>query len=115
MIDANDGEERYSHDAGAAISAAAAWSPDGTHLAFVRGTFLGASEIVLADADGGATTLLGELEGTSVSPPLVWSRDGLDLLVAGFGVEDGELWLFSREGTDPVKLMSGVATLVGWR
>jgi len=53
------------------------WAPDGKHLAFIS-TRDGASQVYVADADGGHVRQVTKVEG-GVQPPLVFSPDGSTL------------------------------------
>ena len=59
----------------------AAWSPDGMHIAAAR-IDLGASSLVLMDADGSAPVTLWDAEAGVILGELSWSPDGNHLVAA---------------------------------
>jgi Tol biopolymer transport system component len=73
-----------------------AWSPDGTKIAFSRGTqrYAGSSDIYVASADGLAVTKLTNLAGNEVHP--TWSPDGSRITF----LNDYGLWVMNADGSD---------------
>jgi Tol biopolymer transport system component len=116
VLDADSGDELFVIDAGSAVTAAPRWSPDGDRLAFMRSDGFDLSTTVMSvAADGGDPIELGDLGLLSASGPLAWSPDGSHLAVAGSGMTvAGEVWLVPAVGGDPVRLMTGATTILGW-
>jgi DNA-binding CsgD family transcriptional regulator len=72
-----------------------AWSPDGTKIAFTRGTsrYVGSSDIYVAGADGSAVTRLTNLSGNEIRP--TWSPDGSRIAF----LYDTSLWVMNADGS----------------
>src|SRR5262249_47224302 len=62
---------------------APAWSPDGSMLAFVKGSILGPSSIMVANADGSDPRTL--VKSDVYADNLSWSPDGSEIAFTGEG------------------------------
>jgi Tol biopolymer transport system component len=83
----------------------ASWAPDGRRLAYRRFAN-GQSEIAVADADSGSTTVVAS--GDSFGPP-VWSPDGTKLLYSRTGAATGSLDVVDLAAGTDSKLTSTAA------
>jgi Tol biopolymer transport system component len=100
-----------------------AWSPDGESIAFFRSSslFEEADEgkppgLWVMDADGANQRLVLALDILRASGPPVWSPDGEYLAYAFNLGEDGEVWVVSSAGGDPVNLskIPGTKSHISW-
>lgn len=74
-------------------------SPDGSQIAFVRGTVQDAEDIFVIPASGGTPTRVTS-DSTSIDG-LAWSSDGSDLLYAAERSGISGLWRVNAEGGSP--------------
>jgi WD40 repeat protein len=77
-----------------------AWSPDGTHIAFARGTGGGAFNIWVMNADGTGLTRL--TSGTRDERYPAWSPDGTTIAYRGYAAATGgsQIFLMSATGAN---------------
>ena len=97
---------RLTHDP--APDAVPVWSPDGSHLAFIRFAEDGSSRIHVMNADGTGDRLLTDRAGAMEISP-TWSPDGRQIAFAtvtgnGGAATDSELFLVGAEGGAPRQL-----------
>jgi CubicO group peptidase (beta-lactamase class C family) len=92
-------------------------SPDGSRVAFARGT-PSMSDLYLVGSDGGELTQLTDFEGTEHSP--TWSPDGARIAfiwghdeVNGFG-ETGALWVIDVDGSNRALLLAELVGYPAW-
>ncbi len=78
-----------------------AFSPDGSKLAFVRGSSADAQDLYLADADGGNPKRLTFDE--SAVRGIAWAANGADLVYAGARARGTRLWRIPVAGAAPTK------------
>jgi Tol biopolymer transport system component len=97
---------------------AAAWSPDGTTVAFSSGDAQKGIGLYLMQADGTDVRRLGEVSGTGWSfMQLAWSPDGKSIAAtAGLETPDphSDIWVFASDGTAekmPFGLLGGPSDL----
>lgn len=88
-------------DTGTAEQAQAAWSPDGTQLAFRYGPS-GDSEVAVVGADGSGLRLVTDTPGSSAyaSQP-AWTPDGRTILFRSNRAGSPDLWAVPAEGGAP--------------
>ena len=84
-----------------------AFSPDGSKLAFVRGSSADAQDLYLADADGGNPKRLTFDE--SAVRGIAWAANGADLVYAGARARGTRLWRIPVAGGSPHEVL-GVST-----
>ncbi len=65
-----------------AIRAAPAWSPDGSHIAFMRQTGSDRVELALVDPDSGQVRVLRDMGSADQTGRLSWSPDGNTVLLS---------------------------------
>ncbi len=94
-----------------------AFSPDGSRIAFTRGS-PSTSDVYLVGSDGAGETRLTELDGFENSP--TWSADGTRIAfvwghdaVNGFG-ETGALWAIDADGSNRVLLLDARVGYPAW-
>jgi len=89
-----------------------AWSPDGSKIAFTRGTFWGDHEIYVMNADGSGQTNLTNNPGALDSDP-TWSPDGSKIAFEGRGgVTNPEIFVMNADGSNQTRL-TFTADLIG--
>lgn len=97
-----------------------AWSPDGTRIAFSRGTSyqsanLGSSSIVVMDSSGGNEQVLAAETGINFRP--AWSPDGQRILyIHGSPTQAPfDVWVMNADGTDKHAVnTNGVTNPAAW-
>jgi Tol biopolymer transport system component len=82
----------------AAYEEAAAWSPDGERIAFVRNF----TELYVMNADGSGAKRLG---GAPHLAAAVWSPDGQNIAFFGFGNSYAALYVINADGTKQTPLI----------
>ena len=85
----------------------AAWSPDGTRIAFGRGELEEDRTIWVMNADGTEQTQITFSTGDPDSDDPSWSPDGLRLAVGYWNGEDVDIVVMNADGTAPVNLTTG--------
>lgn len=92
------------HSVGQVLATAAAWSPDGREIAYVRGR-----DLYRAKPDGSNSRKVASLPGTAFS--LRWSPDGSRFRFTVGNVVDRNgsfsIWEVSVDGTGPHPFLSG--------
>ncbi len=83
-----------------AYDAVPIWSPDGTQIAFSRGT-----DVYVMDADGSNQINLTNGAGTS-NVPQDWSPDGTRILFVSDRDGDDDLWIMHPDGSQPSQLLN---------
>ncbi len=87
----------------------AAWSPDGTRIAFRR-TEAGRTDIwsILADGSANAVRLTGNLPDGTVSERPAWSPSGDQIVFAASNARNGsDLWIMNADGSGLRRLANG--------
>jgi WD40-like Beta Propeller Repeat len=84
-----------------------AWSPDGTRIAFDRGSFQN-HDIYVMDADGSNVTQLTNDAADDADP--AWSPDGTRIVFETTRDGNRELYAMDADGSDPVRLTNDPAT-----
>lgn len=79
-------------------------SPDGSQIAFVRGTVRGVQDIFVVDASGGTPTQITE-DSTEIDG-ISWSADGSDILYSAERDDVFGLWRVSPDGGEPTLIRS---------
>jgi len=81
-----------------------AWSPDGSKIAFARGTFGGDLEIYVMNPDGSGQTNLTNNPGALDWDP-TWSPDGTKVAFEGrAGVTNPEIFVMNADGSNKTRL-----------
>ena len=89
-----------------------AWSPDGSRIAFARGTFGGDLEIYVMNPDGSGQTNLTNNPGALDWDP-TWSPDGTKIAFEGRGgVTNPEIFVMNADGSNQTRL-TFTADLIG--
>lgn len=94
-----------------------AWSPDGTHIAFVSERD-GNREVYVCDADGSAQANLSKNAAMDIHPS--WSRDGKRMLFSSnrgnASPDDYDIWQMNADGSDPKQITRGpeIDTYASW-
>lgn len=82
-------------------------SPDGSQIAFARGTVQGVEDIFVVPASGGTPTQVTN-DSTAIDG-IAWSADGSDLLYAAERAGVSGLWRVNADGGDPTLIRSASA------
>jgi TolB protein len=101
--DAPDVLHRVTDHGGAELSAA--FSPDGSRVAFIS-TADGNAELYVMDADGSNARRVTATPGTEGAP--AWTPDGNQLVYEVRSRNDIDLWVVSADGTEARALTAGV-------
>jgi Tol biopolymer transport system component len=101
MLGELEGQVRFLTD-NAASDQYAAWSPDGTRIAFSSDRSNFDSEIYTMDADGGNVTRLTTSAGEDWQPS--WSPDGKQIVFASVRTGDWEIYTMDADGGNVTRL-----------
>jgi Tol biopolymer transport system component len=120
-VDVVTGDVAPLYDGGAGVLAAA-WSPEGSRLAYILEEPGPRYAIVVADADGSNAMTIVDEEGTgAVGPDLIdlsWSPDGSQIAYSGRVVEDGvarrTILIVDADGNGEPTALDGHWESVSW-
>ncbi len=97
LINTEGDRQRIKLTDDSAIDMDPTWSPDGTKVAFRRGTGSDA-DIYIANADGsGSPTRLASVPGWDGNP--AWSPDGSQIAVASLREGNTDIWIWEADGS----------------
>ena len=106
---ADASERRLTHPPAGMDDGTVAWSPDGTRLAFLRGTDT-VGEVYLADVASGRETRLTQDQAPVWG--LAWMRDSRELIFNAARDGDFAIWKIPADGSAPPLAVSRVDTAV---
>jgi hypothetical protein len=116
LYDASGSSAPRTVDTGSLEAATAAWSPDGSRIAFAsRGAEGVEYDVYVVDLDGAHLTRLTRAPGDDGSP--AWSPDGTRIAFVSHRDGNAEIYVMAADGADPTRITNNPAadTLPAWR